>query len=272
MKKLFLGSVALAALVAGPAIAADLPSKAAPPPPAPVFSWTGVYFGVNGGYGWQSQTTDPVQLFTNDTTPVNLGDATAASRGTIGDIRAAGGFGGFQVGYNYQFAPYLLVGIETDFQGSGIKGDTGPARFTNPNGTFPHVGAADVQLNWFGTVRGRVGFTASNWLFYGTGGFAFGNVEYKLTVNEVGGAALFTTQMSAKETTGWVAGGGIEWGVTPNISVKAEYQYLDFGTLAASSPVRFLATGLPTGETAFSNEIKTTFHTVRVGLNARFWP
>ena len=273
MKRLFLaltGTVALTQV----ALAADLPSKAPPlaPSPPPVFSWTGFYVGLNGGYGWQSQT-DPVEMLTNDITPVNLGDAIAASRGTIGDLRAQGGFAGGQLGYNYQFAPYLLVGIETDFQGSSIKDSVGPAGFTNPNGTFPIVGSADVRLSWFGTVRGRIGFTASNWLFYGTGGFAYGNVDYRITANEVGPGLLFQTSMSSNSTsTGWVAGGGVEYGITRNVTVKAEYQYLDFGTVSASSPVRFIANGAPTGETAFSNDIKAAFHTVRLGFNAKFWP
>jgi len=107
--------------------------------------------------------------------------------------------GGGQIGYNLQLSPLFVAGLETDFQG-----------------------ASSHNLDWFGTVRARLGITpfSPNLLIYGTGGFAYGEIRNGWnngngwnTVNNVG--------------TGWTAGGGVEWAFLPNWSAKAEYLYTD---------------------------------------------
>jgi outer membrane immunogenic protein len=133
-----------AALAAGSAQAADLPShKAAPDfaPPPPVFSWTGAYVGLNAGGG-----------FTADT--------------GFGGRDFSGVVGGGQIGYNLQLSPMFVVGLETDFQGTSLSSNAG---------WF----APQVSLPWFGTVRGRLGLTLLNsqLLVYGTGGFAYGELK-----------------------------------------------------------------------------------------------
>jgi outer membrane immunogenic protein len=130
-----------AALAAGSAQAADLPShKAAPDfaPPPPVFSWTGAYVGLNAGGAFK------------------------ADSGTGADY--SGVVGGGQIGYNLQLSPLFVVGLETDFQGTSLS---------------RHTGFGQVSLPWCGTVRGRLGVTLfdSQLLAYGTGGFAYGEVK-----------------------------------------------------------------------------------------------
>ncbi|HEY8137895.1 MAG TPA: outer membrane beta-barrel protein, partial [Methylocystis sp.] len=118
--------------------------------------------------------------------------------GGVTNHLGGGVLGGLQVGYNYSLTPLFLVGLETDFQGTTMPAFTG-------NG----------GLDWFGTLRGRVGVTIMpTLLIYGTGGFAYG--EFRSGV----------TQSSAIQT-GWTAGGGVEWMFMPNWSAKLEYLYSD---------------------------------------------
>lgn len=134
-----------AGLAASSAHAADLPSRKAPPayaPPAPAFTWTGLYAGLNAGYGF----------------------------GQRSDFN--GFAGGGQIGFNYQLAPLFVAGIETDFQGSDIS-------TRNGGGFFGSLFDPRRKIDWFGTVRGRAGVTLfdSHFLIYGTGGFAYGQVR-----------------------------------------------------------------------------------------------
>ncbi len=109
MKKLLIAGAALAALIGTPALAADLPLKT-PLPPAPAWSWTGFYLGGNIGY---SVGRDP----TNQTV-TEPGSSPASILITTDDLSPSGILGGGQIGYNWQMAPYWLIGIEADFQGA----------------------------------------------------------------------------------------------------------------------------------------------------------
>jgi len=268
MKRVLLAGAALVALtVAQPALAADAPYWAPPSVAAP-FSWNGFYIGANGGYSWQ--VVQPIELLTDAVLPAppnNLGQATAASRGTIGDIRAQGGFVGGQVGYNWQYGPSVLVGIESDLQYSRIEGGKAGV-FTNPSGTIPISGTASFNIDWFGTLRGRVGMMADGWMLFATGGLAYGHVGYSLSAIETGGLALYQTVLSASEVKyGYVVGAGIEYAFAPNLILKGEYQYINLGAIGASAPVTTIIPGPATGETATLKAIDAAFHTIRLGLN-----
>ena len=188
MKKILASGVALAALVvAAPAFAADIaqpyPTKAPVVAPVPVFSWTGFYLGANAGYAWGS------------------------SNGYADDLGISpdGWVGGGQVGFNYQLGNNVVIGVEADLQGSGIK-DT--------------AYGFESKLDYFGTVRARVGYAFDTVLPYVTGGFAYGNVKIN---NELLDWSESTTQ------TGWTIGAGVEYAFLPNWTVKAEYLYVDLG-------------------------------------------
>lgn len=243
------------------------------PPPPPVAltptTWTGAYVGANGGYGRQDGSL--VNLFTNDAVGTSLGDSTTASRGTIGDLDADGWFGGLQAGYNWQ-AGTLVFGVEADIQGADLNGDRA-GRFTNPNGTIAIDGTASLNIDWFGTVRGRLGAAFGKTLIYATGGFAYGEAEYRLDAIEVPPVGDFRTSLKADARTGYVLGGGIEHIFGPNWTIKTEYQYIDLGQAEASAPVVFIATGAPRvpSETATS-DMDVDFHTVRIGINYKFPP
>ncbi|QRM35839.1 outer membrane protein [Microvirga sp. VF16] len=167
------------------ASAADLPSRVAPAPvfaPVPVFTWTGFYAGVNAGWGWRDSNRETVVLG---------GDVP----GTLffpdnGD----GGFtGGAQIGYNYQIGSFV-IGLETDIQWADTDQDENVAFIpAGLPGTFVPGEFRSNLSDWFGTVRARAGVAIDRVLIYATGGLAYSD-----------------------DTTGWVAGGGVEWALPVN--------------------------------------------------------
>jgi outer membrane immunogenic protein len=261
MKKFLLGSVALAAVIAGPATAADLAVKAPvykAPPPVAVFSWTGCYVGANGGYGWQRDHANDLTVF-----------PTAALAAPIffptQNLGPTGGFGGGQVGCNYQSGMFVW-GVEADIEGSGIRDSFGPSLL----GTFPATltVTASEKLKWFGTVRGRLGIAADRALFYVTGGAAFGKTEYNMFAVDGGGNSVTVNGDTTR--SGYAVGGGVEWAFFGGWTAKAEYQYLNFGNIGPITAAAVNPAGVPTGTTATLSSFRNDYHTIRVGLNYMF--
>ena len=234
MKKLLLSAVSLAVLT-GSAIAADLPTrKEAVLPPPPSFTWTGLFGGVNVGYGFSANNSG----YGSWTAPsVNV-----AGSGT-GVSNASGVLGGGQIGYNYQWNPYLVLGVEADAQASDINGNSYGARGAY-TGNAISMGQNNLAIDWFGTARGRIGLTMpgySNFMVYGTGGFAYGNAYANVVqtayenVSGANGYLQTNTWVGGGRQnqllTGWTAGGGAEWMFMPNWSLKAEALYWDLGRM-----------------------------------------
>ncbi len=193
---------------------------------APAVSWAGVYAGINAGYGSSNgnQLADPYNSF-------------------FGGISPSGGFAGGQIGYNWQRGPFVF-GVETDLQGSGIS----------DNGTDVFGGYYKSDLDYFGTLRGRLGYGVDKTLFYVTGGFAYGG----LTKHTTDSGYNFLYSGTA---TGYVAGAGLEYKLSPDWSVKAEYQYINFGNNDPRDPI-VGSFGAGTG-----NYKDDDYNTFRVGLN-----
>jgi outer membrane immunogenic protein len=271
------------------AFAADMAVKAPPaPPPAPVYNWTGFYVGANGGYGWN----DPTVTFTPNDIIAFLGTCGGVNGGTCApptSFGIKGGFGGLQAGYNWQFSPRWVAGIETDIDGSDIKG-TGTSSFFlggGGKGAFPPSNFTVSQdVKWFGTVRARLGYLPTDQLLvYATGGFAYGRVDENVALNSVAGTNLnfpfaYTCVAgpncflgnSSRTGTGWTAGGGVEYVLWNNLSVKAEYLYVNLGggdnvNVVAQSTASCGACPPSSFTAGFS---RTDFHTVRGGLNWKF--
>ena len=189
----------------------------------------------------------------------NLGDQnTAASRGFSG---------GGQFGYNYQFpSSNFVLGIEADFQGSTLQG-------TYDN--FQAGGASwqdGSKVDWWGTVRGRAGYAFGNFLPYATGGLAYGHVG---TSGSCSAAAWpFSCDQSQGSVSGthigWTAGAGVEYAITHNLTFKAEYLYTDLGTVNFPNYYLDATFGGPAYSAGDDMRTKTTFSTVRVGLNYKF--
>jgi outer membrane immunogenic protein len=299
-KSALLAGVALA-LVAGSAIAADLPSRKAPPPafvpPPPAFSWTGLYGGVNIGYGFGNgnQSSTSWSYLGSALLPVGraIPNEEARSAPVFLPFTPTGGAfytpsnidgvtGGGQIGYNYQFSPWLVVGVEADIQASDIssRGAVGAGVVGDPVfGSHMLSVNASHYLDWWGTVRGRLGLTMPSWpnlMVYGTGGFAYGGVNRTVSVVDAfpGGFGSITgSDIYDNTSTGWTAGGGVEWTPMslPTWSVKVEYLYTDLG--AANVNVGGIAS-IPANAPSFiaQNTAYTRFHSIRAGVNWHFNP
>jgi outer membrane immunogenic protein len=261
MNKFLLSSVALIAL-AGQAVAADLPSNQGPPvfiAPAPTFTWTGFYVGVNAGFGG-----DKFRY------PMSLTDSNGTSLGTgqVG-ITSSGFLGGGQIGYNYQFSSRFVAGLEADIDIADINGTIG-ANGSLFNGNVPFSLNAGSKLEYLGTVRGRLGYTVTDrFLVYGTGGFAYGG-ENSYANGSIGGSGgpSFNVSKSAS-LTGWTAGAGVEYAITNNWTFKTEYLYVDLGNANLLNKTF----GVGDNPLTAKIDVKTTESIVRAGLNYKFgWP
>lgn len=264
IRRMLLASVAAGGLVAASnaALAADLPSRAPPIIPVPIFTWAGFYAGVNAGGAFSSGGGGESSIFVPRGTFVAF---PAFNGGTVlvtnGGSRS-GFTGGVQAGFNWQFGQFV-AGIEADFQGisnsGGNRGGGVIVAGNFPDG-FAVVGTRD-RLNWFGTIRGRLGFAWDRLLVYGTGGFAYGGGDSNNN---------FGFNGSNDDTrTGWSAGGGLEWAFTNNLTARIEALYTeldqnDRGIVGVTNngTVVFLGQG--------NNSNNNGFTVVRAGLNFKF--
>jgi opacity protein-like surface antigen len=218
MIKFIVGSVALAAMISGPAMAADMQVKAPYNAQPPVtYDWSGFYIGAHIGYDWENFNVTGVNTTTGaPITPVSGSFSNA--------------FAGFQAGYNYMIAPKILLGVEADVS----RDNAGAWALGSNDGAFN-----SGVLQWSGTARGRIGYAANNVLLYGTGGFAWSNADFTRVQIGVGnpGSPAGTVETASATRVGWTGGGGIEVGVMPNLTVKAEYRYTDYGNFNVALPV-----------------------------------
>jgi outer membrane immunogenic protein len=298
--KLPIAIALVTALVTTSAFAADMAVKAPPPAPAPVPTWTGYYGGIQFGGGWSDEA---VNFSPND--PV----AAEILSGTIGfpgeqpvanpRISQSGPVGGFEAGYNWQAGPNWVLGLETDFSGSGMSGHaSSTSTLIGAPQFFTQTTTAEQRNDWYGTVRGRAGWLATpNLLLFGTGGFAYGRVgdsaDYAQSglgsfistgpggvsvycVNFAGAGATCMVGSSSAIRTGWTVGGGVEGLLDQHWSAKIEYQFVDLGTETAPITAVAVCTIATCGFSAptpasFNAAFHDRFNVVRVGLNYRFW-
>ncbi len=209
-----------AMILTAPALAADLP-----PPPVPVFSWTGIYLGGQIGYAWGDNTGGIAAV-----TPGGL----SGSGILLGD--AHGVIGGAHIGYNMQINDWVL-GVEGSVDGTNLTKST-LVGITDPTGATPGGSVAgNVKSDLQGSVRARVGFAWDRLLIYGTGGVAFANFSSDLNISVTDATGSYWADSNPTTThTGWTAGGGAEYSINDHWSVRGEYRYTDFGHLV-DSPV-----------------------------------
>jgi outer membrane immunogenic protein len=269
----------------GAASAADLPMKA-PPPPVPVWTWTGVYGGLNLGGTWandgvsHSAIAGPCNAVFAGCTSVPNYSATLAAGSTFatrfGNNNNAGFTGGGQLGYNWQFGKGV-AGLEADMNWMSPNRSVTVATLT-PNVNFPGFPEAYTNtitrgLDYLATVRGRLGFLASqSLLLYGTGGFAWGAAASTTTENValVGGTSVGVGGGQYLQTrVGWAAGAGAEWMFAPNWSAKVEYLYYDLGTANYATALNQIntPTGLTFASTTGTTSVRYSGSIARVGIN-----
>jgi outer membrane immunogenic protein len=237
--------------VAQGANAADLPSKApAYVQPLPAYSWTGFYAGLNIGYGAGRSS---LSYSTFSLTPIPPYVVQSA------DLSVAGVIGGGQIGYNWQLQSNWLVGLEADLQWAN---QSGSANFSVP-AFSSYVTTDQVKLDWFGTVRGRVGFiTNGTNLWYATGGWAYGKTELNSSTSLTGAAG--TANFSSNKS-GWTLGAGVESQIVGNWTAKLEYLYMKLGSI--SGTYILIPTNLNIATTASAD---LNDHIVRAGVNYKF--
>jgi outer membrane immunogenic protein len=237
MRRLSIALVATVSAVAFTqvALAADMPVKAPVAPVAAPYNWTGFYVGGNVGYSWA--TADNDLSISQQANPSLF----ATLSGTDSN-KLKGVIGGVQAGYNWQFNPNWLLGVEADFQASGQKGTTVyGATIIIPSGlgNNPATVTDSHKLDWFGTVRGRLGVTSDRWLVYATGGLAYGQVKVSGSVQPandfsfVANAPIVWDQSTTK--VGWTIGAGVENALSGNWRWKIEYLYVDLGSVTANA-------------------------------------
>lgn len=253
-------------------------------------SWTGFYVGGNVGGAWADRSVN----FTGDAASAFLFNPgvpiLAPFAGQVAprphDFSMSGVTGGLQAGYNWQLGGNWLVGVEGDLSASSLRGS---GRETTPllPPAFTQTFSAEQKIDWWGSIRGRVGALVSpSVLLYGTGGFAFGKVTTfaDYVANGPGGAFDISvggtsfnctiglpcfTGTNSRIKTGWTVGGGGEWRFAPHWSFKAEYLYVDLGNSSVSAIA--LATGIGPNLSRYTADFgRADFHVARVGVNYHF--
>jgi outer membrane immunogenic protein len=229
MKKLLLSTTALFAMTAM-AAAADLPARTMAPAPAPilaapVFTWTGFYAGIHGGYIWSDA------------------DARVGAVGALGAAQLAAGalparldlsddgfmFGG-QVGGNVQFGAFV-AGLEADISYVDL-GRTRAFTGGGPGTGFSlRTTTISSDMEFFGTVRGRVGLAFDRFMIYGTGGLAYAGIDNQATLvsNIVPAGFADLTGGTDDVRLGYAVGVGAEYAFTNNLTLGVEYLYYDLG-------------------------------------------
>jgi outer membrane immunogenic protein len=215
----------------------------------PPLDWTGFYIGGTVGGDWTDNnsvnvvTTDSFINFLADS-PLGISSGAAsatASSGTVG----VGRTGGFEGGYNYQFQSNVVVGFETDIENLSGGGSGALTQVISRAGfqgfNYTSTVAVSDHLHYLGTVRGRLGFLPKSTLLpYFTGGLAYGGASSSTAIT--GGETPFTDSSNiagvgtfSGTRIGWTIGGGVEWMLSRNWTVKAEYLHYDLGTATYSN-------------------------------------
>jgi outer membrane immunogenic protein len=243
-RMLFAGAMMLAAT--GSTLAADLPPSMPPPPPPrapaayvpiapPMYNWGGIYIGINGGYAYGSSSQNWTSL---------VGAST-------GNFNIQGALAGGTLGANFQTGQFVF-GIEGDGDWTNITGST--------SSTNAICGSCTTSNNWLATLRARAGVAWDRVLIYATAGGAAGDI--KSSVPAVG---ALTAGSSTSTEFGWTAGGGLEFGITDNLTAKLEYLYVD---LQNGSFTCTVASCGAVGSVPVSFDASL----VRAGLNLKFNP
>jgi outer membrane immunogenic protein len=249
-------AVAAAGAVATTASAADLPAPGTSyyPPVAyqpALYNWSGLYLGGQVGLGILEDTV------TQTTTAL-------LTTGTTSKITDTGLLGGVQVGANYELAPWV-IGVEASWVATNISG----AAVTGSTLVPGNSERSATSARWYVTGAGRIGYAMNTLLIYAKGGAAWLNADYQQgVINTLG--VLSSFQSLSANRTGFLVGGGIEYGMTEHISARFEYDFLDFGSktyyfngIVYPTAGGGTATGIPVSITSYTHQFTT-------GLNFRF--
>lgn len=249
----------------------------------PYLMWSGLYVGVNGGYGWG----DSAANYSPNDAAALAGTCGGIGRGTClisSDFTRTGAIAGGQIGYNWQINQRWLTGIEADYQWSDMS-----ATSNSPSFHLGNVGntlaVANQSVDSFGTLRVRMGVIIANpLLLYGTAGLAVGRVSEQVTIAGTGAIPVSTggfsylcnsggpscfSGSSEKTMVGWSGGAGAEYAISSRITFKAELLYADLGPVKLTTVSQNMVAGTaPASFTAAFPAVN--FVIVRGGFNFRF--
>lgn len=266
-------SVSLSALLAGaPALA------------APVNNWTGLYAGFYAGGVWgQGKSTassdcppsigggPPGGYYCDATAAGSSANANAVTSAASGSVSSTKFTGGIQAGYNWQTGAFVY-GVEADFGAFRVKASRSTSGVYPASGSIvgpapgdPFAVTNSFSTDWLITARGRLGWAASNWLVYATGGLAMSRIKVEDSFSD---ASANETATASKIKVGWTLGAGMEVALTKNWSLKGEYLYVDLGSVSTLGTVENL--GSPGYANALGVSTSLTAHIARLGANFRF--
>ena len=174
--------------------------------------------------------------------------------------KASSWVAGAHVGYNWQGGAWVY-GLEADISAINLNSEMNTV-FLLPIPIPPPTANANAEVNWYGTLRGRLGWSSGPVLLYGTGGLAYGRVELNSSISA---GPLFLSSQTSSVRTGWVVGAGIEYMWRPNAILNIGYQHVDLGTVS-------LASTTPGGNLSQSASTHARFDVVTVGLSWHFSP
>lgn len=249
-------------------------------------NWSGFYIGATAGYAWGRSTAT-----TSSDCPGNGGprlgyycdggvagllpNAVAVAASGSGSLSQSGFMGGGQAGYNMQRGEWVL-GLEADFSSFSLNGSR-----AGPRTLYPAFGAgtaftvnSSIDSSWLMTARARAGWTVSNALIFVTAGLAVS--ELSVTNSFLDNASIIvgtngSGSGSAREIKGGYSfGGGMEWALTRNWSLKGEYLFVDLGNVQASARVTNPGFFAPGVSNLVITSIDLTAHIARFGANYRF--
>jgi outer membrane immunogenic protein len=227
-----------------------------------VYNWTGWYGGLNLG-GASTKLSHDVFVPGFLTSSASERDSSVIF--------------GFQVGYNWQFTPQWMLGVEGDINYLRGKLANGfGATVIAGGGSEDFVGLQQTKLRWLSTVRGRFGYTWNRSFIYATGGLAIGSVQSSVTGSaqetDLDGDTTQFLGSYSKVRTGWTVGGGWEQAFTDRISFKLEYLHYDLGSISYNTIGTITSddgNGLPL---TWPASARISGDIVRVGVNLKFAP
>lgn len=254
--KRFATSLALAGMLAHGAASAAMAGPL-------TSNWSGCHLGGNIGWaGDDSQVvTRPSSTFNPVTTPAERALATRTYNFSDSSFT-----GGGQAGCDWQpSGSGWVLGLETDINAADLGKDVHRAYPANA----PWLASTDTigfNLDWYGTLRGRVGFAWDNLLLYATGGLAYGQVGSSFVSVVPASSTRFQADES-KTKAGWTVGGGGEWAISDAWTIRAEYLHIDLGTFGFNSPNVLAPNPL---SAQWRSDVDAKFDVVRLGVNYYF--
>ncbi len=230
--------------------------------------WSGFYVGLNAGGAWSNSDADAVLSVNNSApipaNPISGGSITSINAATVKSHYGSGHHntftGGGEAGYNYLMDSGLLLGIETDIDYFRIRRSR-TRTIIGPAATYTEDQSVKTDFLW--TLRPRIGYALGSLLVFGSGGLALTNAHFDASFVDSSTGASSLSYNHSKTRTGWTLGGGAAYAITPQLSVKGEYLYQDFGSYRVSETS-------PNGYLTLVTDSKLKSHLFRGGLDYHF--